>query len=220
MRVINRYKSTLVAFLGAFQLEAFQGATQKILTLLMVYGFTVTFSQKTFADTGGVQEVSGVKFNVIQEFKGQKLQLVGAGLRERFFLDLYVIGLYSPTGAVPNLDDVDEMIALRLQILSKAVTPKRMIEATESGFKRVLKKPNPAIDQDIQRLITAFKDNIVPGDVFELVYSPTVGVEVLKNSEATIDPIKTPGFKQALFGIWLFSDTEDKSLRKALLAYQ
>lgn len=215
MRVVNKYKHDLVAFL-----RASQRVTRKIVAILMVCGFIVTLSQKTFADTDGGQEVSGVRFHATQEFNGQKLQLVGAGIRERFFLDLYVIGLYAPAGAISKLDDAAEMIALRIHILSRAVTPKRMIEATESGFKRVLKEPNPAIDQDIQRLIAAFKDNIVPGDVFDLVYSPTVGVEVFKNLQATIEPIQTPGFKQALFGIWLSTDSEDKSLRKALLAYQ
>jgi hypothetical protein len=179
-------------------------------------------SNQSAAEASGkpreVVNIEGAIFNRSAVFKDQRLRLVGAGLREKFFLDLYAVGLYTPEGKKPNLSEENSALALRIEILSSAVTAKRMTSATLDGFEQSTQGNIASIENEIQQLILAFRDEIKPGDLFDLIYTPGAGVEVLKNGERKTARIVKEGFKQALFGIWLSEHAVQEDLRGALLA--
>lgn len=148
----------------------------------------------------------------------QTLQLNGAGVRSKFFIDAYVAALY--LGA-ENSDSAailaaDEAMAVRLYITSGMITSKRMSDSTRDGFVRSTGGNTAPIEAEIELMISAFKDEIKEGDVFDLVYQPERGVTVYRNGEEKAVVAGMP-FKQALFGIWLSDDSIQKSLRKAML---
>lgn len=147
-----------------------------------------------------------------------ELQLNGAGTRSKFFMDLYVGSLYVPQ-AHNNGDAVveaDEPQAITLHITSGMITSDRMTEATMDGFEASTDGDMSAVKADIDQFMAVFKEEIKEGDVFDLVYVPGEGVNVLKNGEQK-DTVGDLAFKKALFGIWLSDDPAQKSLKKDML---
>ncbi len=156
----------------------------------------------------------------ILDVKERRFLLVGAGVREKFFFDLYAVGLYTETGKPPRISSPQDAMLLRLKIMSSAVTAEKMASATQEGFEKSTQGEVDAIQDDISMLVSAFGKKIRPGDVFDLVYLPNVGVNVVKNGEDSINPIKGPLFKKALFGIWLSEHSVQDDLRRHLMAQE
>jgi hypothetical protein len=149
---------------------------------------------------------------------GQALTLNGAGIRSKFFLDVYVAALYlgSKSDDAKAIVAADEPMAIRLHIVSGMINSKRMSESTRDGFVRSTGGNLAPIEQDVEELIKAFRDEVKEGDVFELAYTPESGVTVYRNGEMKSN-VKGLKFKQALFGIWLSEDPIQKSLKKGLI---
>lgn len=163
--------------------------------------------------------VGGVTVDDVFVVDQQPLTLNGAGVRTKFFLDLYVASLYLPEQE-DDADDIvsaDKSMALRLQIISALITGKRMAESTRDGFVRSTDGRLAPIEADVEQLIQAFAEEVNEGDVFDLVYRPGTGVTVYRNGEAKSE-VAGLTFKQALFGIWLSEDPVQEDLRDGLLA--
>lgn len=147
-----------------------------------------------------------------------ELKLNGAGTRSKWFMDLYVGGLYVPE----TIDDgvavinADEPQAITLHIISGMITSDRMTEATLEGFESATDGDMSAIQDDVDRFMSVFEEEISEGDVFDLVYLPSEGVRVLKNGEVR-DTVGDLEFKKALFGIWLSDTPAQKDLKARML---
>ena len=130
-----------------------------------------------------------------------ELKLNGAGTRSKWFMDLYIGGLYVPE----TIDDgqaiinADEPQAITLHIISGMITSDKMKSATMEGFENSTGGDLAAIKDDVDAFLDVFSEEIKDGDVFDLVYLPGEGVRVLKNGKerATIGDLE---FKKALFG--------------------
>lgn len=165
------------------------------------------------------KEVKDINFDDQLELEGHPFVLNGAGVRSKFFLDVYIAALYLQKHSenAGEIISADEPMAIRLHIISGVITSKRMAESTRDGFVRSTNGNLAPIENDVEELIKAFKDEINEGDVFDLVYEPETGVTVYKNGVAASN-VKGLAFKQALFGIWLSDDPIQNSLKKALVA--
>ncbi|MDL0432532.1 chalcone isomerase family protein [Marinobacter sp. TBZ242] len=147
-----------------------------------------------------------------------ELKLNGAGTRSKWFMDLYIGGLYVPE----TIDDgqaiinADEPQAITLHIISGMITSDKMKSATMEGFENSTGGGLSAIQDDVDAFLDVFSEEINDGDVFDLVYLPGEGVRVLKNGEerATIGDLE---FKKALFGIWLSDEPAQKDLKEKML---
>lgn len=147
-----------------------------------------------------------------------ELQLNGAGTRSKFFMDLYVGSLYVSQAQEDGnaVVEADEPQAITLHITSGMITSDRMTEATMEGFEASTDGDMSSVKADIDQFMSVFKEEIKEGDVFDLVYVPGEGVNVLKNGEQK-DTVGDLAFKKALFGIWLSDDPAQKSLKKDML---
>lgn len=149
----------------------------------------------------------------------EKLVLNGEGVREKYFLDLYVAGLYLPE---PNrqaktiVNDADHLMAIRIAVVSKMVTQEKLVESLQEGFAQSTGGELKPLEKQIEQFRQCFADEIVRGDVFDLIYVPQQGVFVFKNGKRKGLVAGLP-FKQALFGIWLGEKPADKALKTALL---
>lgn len=147
-----------------------------------------------------------------------ELKLNGAGTRSKWFMDLYIGGLYVPE----TIDDgqaiinADEPQAITLHIISGMITSDKMKSATMEGFENSTGGDMAAIKSDVDTFLDVFSEEIKDGDVFDLVYLPGEGVRVLKNGEqrATIGDLE---FKKALFGIWLSDEPAQEDLKEKML---
>jgi hypothetical protein len=146
------------------------------------------------------------------------LLLNGAGVRTKFFLDFYVVGLYLQQKAHDPVAiiNADEVMAVRLEIVSAIITGRRMAGATKDGFEKSTAGNTAAIKERIEKFIDVFNNNIGKNDTFDLLYLPGRGVEIYKNNQShTL--IEGLDFKQALFGIWLGEDPAQMSLKRQML---
>ena len=69
---------------------------------------------------------------------------------------------------------------------------------------------------ELPEFMATLHQAIQVGDVYEFIYLPESGVDVLRNSEL-LDTIAGLEFKKAFFGIWLSDNPVQKSLKKAML---
>ncbi|MGB8704291.1 MAG: chalcone isomerase family protein [Gillisia sp.] len=162
--------------------------------------------------------VSGVPLPQKENFRGETVVLNGAGVREKFWMDMYVGALYLDTASsdAQQIIAAEKPMAIKLHIVSGLITSKRMIDAVNEGFENSTNKNTSPISAEIDKFISFFSDDISKNDVFDIVYLPDSGVIVYKNGTEK-GVIKGMDFKKALFGIWLSNKPADKDLKEAML---
>jgi hypothetical protein len=150
-----------------------------------------------------------------------KLPLNGAGIRSKFFFDLYIGALYlsKKSSNAKNIIQKDEKMSIKLIILSSMITSKKMENATRDGFNKAMQGNTTALRKEIEDFIAVFKEKIKKEDVYDLVYTPKVGVDIYKN-EKYKKTIQGLAFKKALFKIWLGEAPVQKSLKNSMLGKQ
>ncbi|MFZ5600942.1 MAG: chalcone isomerase family protein [Pseudomonadota bacterium] len=179
----------------------------------------VFLSASLLALTAQATDVAGVSIpDELKTVESQPLKLNGAGVREKWMMDLYVGALYlkqHESDAVKIIKTEDAM-AIRLQIVSGMITSERMTSSTLEGFVNATHGNTAPIQKEIDAFLSTFKEPIKEGDVFEMVYVPNEGVKIFKNNELK-NTVAGQEFKQALFGIWLSDKPAQKSLKDEML---
>ncbi|NIP28227.1 MAG: chalcone isomerase [Phycisphaerae bacterium] len=167
---------------------------------------------------GNAKEIGGVSMPESLKAGQTTLLLNGAGVREKFFIDVYVGGLYLKKRSQDpkEIIEANEPMAIRLHIVSSMLTSKKMEKATREGFKKATGGNIEPIKVQIDEFCSVFKKEIKEDDRYDLIYVPGKGVEVYINGEYT-SVTEGLAFKQALFGIWLSDKPAQKSLKKAML---
>jgi len=147
-----------------------------------------------------------------------KLLLNGAGFRVKFFMKMYVGGLYlmQKNHDPQMIIDADETMALKLHIVSGMITTKKMTDAINEGFKNSLGENVSSFKNEIDKFTSFFADEIKKTDIFDIAYIPKDGVSVYKN-EKLKGTIKGFDFKRAVFSIWLGEKPADAKLKKGML---
>ncbi len=146
------------------------------------------------------------------------LYLNGAGVRVKWFMDIYAMGLYlkkktqDPKAIIEN----DEPMAIKLIIISKLMNEKKLATALHEGYEKATNGNLAPIEDRIEKLLEAHKGKININDVYEYQYIPGEGLSYLKNGKLVIT-IKGLDYKKAHLGIWLGEKPCDKNLKKALL---
>ncbi len=167
---------------------------------------------------GVARDVGGVRMPERLEFGETSLVLNGAGVRSKYFVEVYVAALYlkQKMRDPARIVDADEAMAVRLQIVSSLITPERMEEALIDAFKNATGGDLESIQPQVDRFIDVFRNDIGPGDVYDVFYLPGTGVQVYKNGELR-DTAAGMAFKRACFGAWLGEKPAQKSLKRAML---
>lgn len=163
------------------------------------------------------KEISGVELNKTLILNEQPLVLNGAGVRSKFFIDLYVGSLYVPT-LLDNTAAVlaADTVAVRLNITSGMITADKMKDAISEGFDDATDGSTAGIQAEIAQFMGLFNAEILDGDQFTLLASKGVGVTAFKNGEVQAT-IAGEVFRQALLKIWLGDEPAQNSLKEAML---
>ena len=159
---------------------------------------TFLFSSSIFA-----QKIAGVEVAKTITIENSTLQLNGAGIRSKFFIDLYVGALYLPTKS----QDVEVILnssqsVIRLNITSGLITAEKMTNAINEGFEGATNGNVARIELQIKAFLALFKAEIQDGDQFTFVANKGVGVTAYKNNQKQAT-IKGDAFRDALLKIWL-----------------
>jgi len=183
---------------------------KKIVTVLVVM---ITLSLNAQTKVAGYAMPNTVLAN------GVTLKMNGGGMREKLIFDLYVGVLYleSKSSDADVIIGSDKPMAIKLRITSGMIDRENMEEAVREGFAKSTKGNIAPMKKDIDKLINeGFADEIVKGDVFDLIYVPGKGTILAKNNKLLVN-IKGLGFKKALFGIWLCDQPADSDLKQEML---
>ncbi len=151
------------------------------------------------------------------QLQEQTYQLNGAGVRSKFFIDLYVGSLYLPQ---PQ-HQLEQVLAqpeavIRLNITSGLITADKMHDAVSEGFELATNQDTSAIDEQISAFMALFKDEIKQGDQFTFVTKKDHGVISYKNGQRQGE-VSGEAFRQALVKIWLGDKPAQTSLKQAML---
>lgn len=178
--------------------------------------FTAVFALFFAVSSAGAAEVGDVTLPDEIRVEGEKLVLNGAGLREKFFVDIYAAGLYlrQPEKDHEKIMAADETMALKIRILSGMIDSEKFTEAALEGFDEATDGNTGPIQDEIDLFLSAFAEEIEKGDEFDIHYVSGEGTKVYKNQED--DPevvVSGMPVKQALFGIWV-SNRSERNLQK------
>jgi hypothetical protein len=165
------------------------------------------------------RRVADIEIPETLEREGVLLILNGTGIRTRYFLDVYMGGLYlkkTSTDAAAIMD-ADEPMAIKMWIVTGLITNDKMQKSIEEGFQKSTHGNTAPIREKINALIDEYDEEINDEDIFGLVYLPGKGLNVYKNGvyRATIE-CGLP-FKRALFGIWISDRPVQTSLKHGML---
>jgi hypothetical protein len=182
---------------------------KKFLFTLLVCGVLQTYAQ---------YKIGGIEMPYTLKSEQTTLVINGVGIREKYFMDLYVGGLYLKAKKTdPSaIMTADESMAIRLHIVSGLITSEKMTTAVDEGFKNSTGGNTAPLQAKINQFKAVFSEKIIKGDVYDLVYDAIKGVTILKNGKA-VAVIAGLDFKKALFGIWLCDKPADSGLKKAML---
>ena len=151
---------------------------KKIVLTLILTGFI--FSVPTFAKT----EIGGVTLPDTLKIGDETLVFNGGGIREKFWLDMYVGGLYLSQKETNSqkIIESDQPMAIFMEIVSGMITSERMIEAVEEGFQKSTGGNTSPIQKDIEMFINAFREKIQEGNTFLISYHAGA-VTIAKNGK-------------------------------------
>jgi len=164
------------------------------------------------------REIAGAKIPDRIKVSGNEIELNGAGVLSKIFVDQYVCGLYlmQKTSDDAEIIQADEIMEIKIYVLSDEVTSATMKEDLLDGFRNAAGDEVINLIPEIDSFIKLFSDEIKVNDVFDFIYVPSKGTQTYKNRKL-FNIIPGLDFKKALFGIWLCDKPVKKSLKNDML---
>ncbi|MCZ6579954.1 MAG: chalcone isomerase family protein [Gammaproteobacteria bacterium] len=165
-------------------------------------------------------ELAGVSIkDQVTAGNGEVLVLNGIGLREKFWIDVYVGSLYlvNKSSGVAEILSAPNASRIQMDFVHKEVASEKLIKAWNEGFEKNQSSAILATLQDrIDRFNSFFNQNALAKDQYIFDYIPDKGTTVIKNN-TVLGLIPGQDFKNALLEIWLGNFPADKSLKRGLL---
>lgn len=188
---------------------------------LLISGLFI-FCLSTIWAEGNVVQIAGTTYGGTTKVANNALVLNGAGLRTKFFVKVYTLGLYVPK----KNDSADSLIGMSgpklVEIhMLRDVDAKTFTEALKEGLednnsKATLAALKPQVDQLEQLMVQA--SQVKKGDVVKLEFDPASGTQLMINEHKLGTTIGGGSdFYSALLKIWLGKHAVDGDLKISLL---
>lgn len=179
--------------------------------------FVLVFALLFLASSAYAYDAAGVALPDTMKAGDQNLVVNGGGKRTKFGMKVYVAALYlkQKSSDATTIINADEPMGIKLQITSGLVTPDKMKDAIDEGFKKSTGGNTAPIQAKIDAFTSTFKD-LTKGITYDFAYVPGKGVEIYKNG-ALASTIQGLDFKKALFGIWLGKEPAQEDLKEKML---
>jgi hypothetical protein len=185
---------------------------KKIALLSILVGLS-TFA---WSQTKKTKEYHGVTFYTETTINEVDVVINGAGVREKYFMDMYVAALYlkKKSTDATKIITADEEMGIHLKIVSSMVTRDKFKTAVTEGFASA--SSGKATQEEQKKFMSYLSEEFKEGDKIYFDYVPTKGVKIYKNGEfkGTIAGLE---FKKALFAIWLGTSPAQESLKNEML---
>ena len=181
---------------------------------------TFTLAVMLFFNASAQTKINGVTLSPKIAPAKTELILNGGGVRTKFFMKVYVAGLYLQTKSkdAKEIIEADKPMSVRIHIISSLITSEKMADAIREGFEKSTGGKSEQFKKEIDVTCTIFQSEpIRVGDMFEIYYVSGQGVRSNKNGKGTGVVIPGLPFKKAMFGIWLSDNPVDYNLKQAML---
>jgi len=164
-------------------------------------------------------EVEGVDVPQSVEVGGAKLLLNGAGVRTKFFFDIYVGALYLTKTAATAAEAIgmEGPRRVSMHILYGEVGREKLTHGWEAGFnKNQSREVMSGLKERLERFNSLFSD-VNKGDVILLDYVPGEGTSVtIRGVQKGV--VQGRDFSDALLAVWLGREPADSDLKEAMLS--
>ncbi len=150
---------------------------------------------------------------------GENLVLNGIGLREKFWVDVYVGSLYlrKKTDSVADILSSQGAWRIQMDFVYEEVDHEKLVTGWQEGFhKNQEKDVINSISDRMDRFYSFFNENAVEKDQFILDYIPAKGTKVSKNGKQ-LGTIPGVDFRNAVLEIWLGNFPADDDLKRGML---
>jgi len=153
----------------------------------------------------GAASLAGVTLPDKAEVGGQTLVLNGLALRTKFFIKVYVGGLYLPQKEKAAAKVLSEDVPRRMVMhFLYSVSKDQMCDAWKEG----LEQNSPKAGADVKKAFTtlcAWMEPIPKGNELTLTYTPGKGTEVQVNGK-TKGTLEGKATSDAILGTWIGPD--------------
>ena len=176
---------------------------------------------KVAAQVPGAREVEGFRFDSTLRLHGEDLLLNGVGVRKRFFLPVYVAGLYVPQKSA----DAEVLLAQRgprrmSMRFVREVEADLFMNSLMDGMRRnygpsqldVWRSQIDTLNTVIRTMVMARRSDHVSWD-----YAPADGARVMQNSMPRVPAVQGEDFYNAVLRVWLGAQPADADLKRGLL---
>lgn len=163
--------------------------------------------------------VSDVEYKSKINFESESYVLNGAGVREKFFIDLYTIGLYSKTKTTNATYHINpnENRLFRIVVVSSLITAEKFTTALDEGFEKTTDGNITDIKNEIEVLKKGFGTNFSAGDEFFIFMGKNAETKIYKSKDLKVSIPSNKTFQKALIQIWLGEKSVVGSLKNELL---
>jgi hypothetical protein len=204
------------------ELRILKGAVVRQRTISLVFFVVAIF----FGGTAHAVEVEGVQFEEKMRLEGgdQELVLNGAGVRTKFMMKVYAIGLYLPE----KIHHSDGVLGLKapkrvlISILMREITSDQFMNALREKLSSDLTpdemKAMQASLGQVNEIMQSVK-TLRKGQVVSLDFMPGLGTRVVVNGEVRGKYIPGDDFYRALLSGWIGDKPVSDKLKLALLGH-
>ncbi len=169
--------------------------------------------------TAQAKEKEGIKLPDTITAEGKELKLNGMGLRTRFFVKVYVAGLYTETPAkgAQQVLAADEVKRISL-VLMRDMDKKQMSDGLRDAFNNNVTGKPEAYKERLDKFAAMFP-NLKNGQSIHFTYVPAKGL-VVSSTAGEHGVIEGKDFADAFLGIWLGKQPVDDGMKKNLLGQE
>ena len=158
------------------------------------------------------KELKGIQFPDSTSVDGKDLKLKGLGVRNKWFVDVYVAGLYL---ADPDKDPLSDQARQVKLVMLRDVGASSVGDAIREGFEKNSAAEMPRLKERLDKMINALTD-VKKHETLVLTYVPEKGTTVTGRGKELV-AIEGKDFGDALFNVWLGKSPVDDALKKGLL---
>ncbi|WP_246540299.1 chalcone isomerase family protein [sulfur-oxidizing endosymbiont of Gigantopelta aegis] len=185
----------------------------KLINIIIL--LSISYSLPVFS-----REISDVNIpeTISSQASNTELKLNGAGIRSKFFFDIYIGSLYLET-KVSTLEEIDKLTgekSIRMHFLYSEVSKEKLNNGWLDGFENNLSKDTYEQLQPRIKLFNSFFTSVKKGDTINLNFIPNKGTQVVINEKLS-GVVEGDDFFPALLKIWLGSEPADSDLKQAML---
>ncbi len=158
-------------------------------------------------------EKHGVTVPDTATIEGKELKLTGMGLREKWFVDVYVAALYLSDSSRSPLEDQTKQVRI---VVMRDLSKGQVGSAIRDGFEVNPDNDQAKLKSRLDKLINALAD-VKKGEALVLTYDPDKSATQVTSGGKDLVTIEGKDFGQALFAVWLGKKPVNEAMKKEML---